>query len=107
MKKILTNQSEPVIHVSTLPKYPLIGAIEKHSRSKSFAVMTKFDDYSSYQLMAVNQFARGNQYDSPEFNRYLSNILTLPTHEFFLFDSTADLFTWLAKDETSGADWVD
>ena len=107
MKKILTNKSQPVIHISSLPKYPLVGAIEKHSRSKSFVVMTKYDDGSSYQLMAVNQFAKGNQYDSIEFRDTLSNILTLHTHEFYLFDNTSDLFSWLATDEAGDADWVD
>lgn len=99
MKKILTNQSEPVIHVSTLPQYPLIGA--KHtnhgSKQKAFVVMTEYNNSNSYKLMCVNRFEAGNQHYSPEYSGTLENIFKLFGYDFYLFETPAELFKWLSE----------
>lgn len=107
MKKIINLLSEAnVVYSDNLPKYPIIGAHSPRSHTgKSFLVMRKYRDESSYMLMCLNAFEMGNGYGSDvsdkekeaeQFCGKLENILKHPRLEFVLFDTPQELFAWLA-----------
>ena len=108
MKKIINLLSEAnVIYSDNLPKYPIIGAHSPNNphTGKSFLVMRKYRDESSYMLMCLNAFEMGNGYGSDasdkakeaeQFCGKLENILKHPRLEFVLFDTPQELFAWLA-----------
>jgi hypothetical protein len=102
MKKIIIPlESKTQILASNLPENPIIGASSKgHPDRKSFLVMTKFRKEDSYYMMCREGFGMGNGYATDGVGPYagtLSNVLSHPSLDFVLFDSTQELFKWLAE----------
>lgn len=60
--------------------------------------MTKYSDKTSYKVLCRSGFERGNCYDAPTLSGSLDNVMSHPNLEFFLFDSSIELFAWLAMD---------
>jgi hypothetical protein len=98
MKKIIT-LPPPIdsISIQDLPAYPIIGASQKNKpNEKMILVMTEYENSNSYVLLAKEAFEQGNRFDKP-YKDTIEKILKHPTLDFFLFDSSTDLFKWLSE----------
>jgi hypothetical protein len=97
MKNIITSLPANSISVKNLPEYPIIGASQKDKpNEKMILVMTEYQKSDSYILLAKDAFEQGNRFDKP-YRDTLEKILKHPTLDFFLFDSSTELFKWLSE----------
>jgi hypothetical protein len=96
MKKIITSSPLDSVAVKDLPIYPIIGAANKNGKLKTFVVMTEYHNKNSYKFLSSDGIQTGNGYSMHSGN--LASVFSHPEYDFFLFDSTQDLYKWLATE---------
>lgn len=95
MKKIITSSPTDSVAVKDLPIYPIIGAANKNGKLKTFVVMTEYDNKNSYKFLSSHGIQTGNGYSMHSGN--LASVFSHPEYDFYLFNSTTELYKWLAE----------
>lgn len=100
MKRILTSHTtpEPTIFAKNLPDHPIIGTCSrKDLQTKGFIQRHEFADPDSYQITLFDGATRGMRYHNVFYGGTLSQTLSSPHLDYFLFDTEKELFEWLLK----------
>ena len=100
MKRIIHTLPEPqeVILAFELPKNPIIGTCPRQGlMAKGFIQKTDPRDEGSYQITLAYNLTEGGRYSPTLFGGTLKRALSHPDLDYFLFDSYALLYQWLAQ----------
>jgi hypothetical protein len=100
MKRIVHTIPDPqeVILASKLPENPTIGTCTRQGlQVKGFIQKTDPRDEESYQITLAYSLTEGGRYNPSLFGGTLEKALSHPDLDYFLFDSYALLYQWLAQ----------
>ena len=100
MKRIIHTIPEPheVILASKLPENPIIGTCPRQGlQTKGFIQKIHPRDEEAYQITLAYNLPEGVRYNPSLFGGTLQKALSHPDLDYFLFDSYALLYQWLAE----------
>jgi len=104
MKTVVLKQETNIVEASNVDDNKYYGTVKKASpEGKGFIVRTLYGDSngrSTYKLMSINYFTKGNSFES--FDGYslfglIKELLKNNSFDIYEFDTPKELFKWLAE----------